>query len=117
MDNVIDANHYATPDIEKMTKATRKIGLGVMGFADLLIKLGIPYNSKEGRRVGRHVMNFIMQHADNESLRLAEERGTFPAFKNSSLNKNNPFNQYRNACRMTVAPTGTISMIADCSVE
>ena len=115
LDNVIDANHYATPDIEKMTKATRKIGLGVMGFADLLIKLGIPYNSKEGRRVGRHVMNFIMQHADNESLRLAEERGTFPAFKNSSLNKNNPFNQYRNACRMTVAPTGTISMIADCS--
>jgi ribonucleoside-diphosphate reductase alpha chain len=115
LDNVIDANYYATPDIEKMTKATRKIGLGVMGFADLLIKLGIPYNSKEGRRVGRHVMNFIMQHANNESLRLAEERGTFPAFNNSTLHRDNPFNQYRNACRMTVAPTGTISMIADCS--
>ena len=115
LDNVIDANHYATPDIEKMTKSTRKIGLGVMGFADMLIKLGIPYNSWEGRRVGKSVINYITQHADNESLRLAKERGVFPAFHRSNYNKDNPSEHYRNACRMTVAPTGTISMIAGCS--
>ena len=113
LDNVIDANYYATPEIEEMTKATRKIGLGVMGFADLLIQLKVPYNSSQGRLIGRGIMEYIRKVADQESINLAVKRGPFPAFKNSSFSDITEV--YRNACRTTVAPTGTISMIADCS--
>jgi len=112
LDNVVDANKYATPEIEKMTKATRKIGLGVMGFADLLVQLRIPYNSEEGTRVGSKIMKFIREVSDKTSLKLAEERGTFPAWDKSDYGENE---KYRNACRLTVAPTGTISMFADTS--
>jgi ribonucleoside-diphosphate reductase alpha chain len=112
LDNVIDANEYATPEIEKMTKATRKIGLGVMGFADLLIQLKIKYNSIEGRKLGKDIMSFIRDKADKQSIKLAKERGTFPAWGKSNYNEDE---KYRNACRLTVAPTGTISMLADTS--
>jgi len=113
LDNVIDANEYATSDIEEMTKATRKIGLGVMGFADLLIQLEIPYNSDKAKEVGKHIIERIRHWADDESLLLGVSRGTFPAWSNSNYNKKSE--PYRNHCRLTVAPTGTISMIADCS--
>jgi ribonucleoside-diphosphate reductase alpha chain len=112
LDNVIDANDYSIPEIEKMTKATRKIGLGVMGFADLLIKLRIPYNSEEARIVGDEVMRFINHMASVKSLELGSLRGTFPAWEQSSYKIQE---NYRNACRLTVAPTGTISMIAGCA--
>ena len=110
LDNVIDANYYATPEIEYMTKDTRKIGLGVMGFADLLIQLRIGYDTEEGQAVGRKLMSFIQDVADDESRKLADERGVFPSWGSSDYSE-----QYRNACRMTVAPTGTISMLADTS--
>ena len=112
LDNVIDANQYATPDIEKMTKATRKIGLGVMGFADLLIQLQVKYNSIEGKELGKSIMSFIRTVADKQSLKLAKARGTFPAWEKSNYTDDE---RYRNACRLTVAPTGTISMLADTS--
>jgi len=112
LDNVIDANKYATPEIEKMTKATRKIGLGIMGFADMLTQLRVSYGSKEGRKIGSDVMRFLKTHADKASIELAEERGTFPAWDNSDYSDDE---KYRNACRLTVAPTGTISMFADAS--
>ena len=113
LDNVIDVNEYATPEIEKMTKATRKIGLGVMGFADLLIQLRISYASDIAREVGKEIISSIQKWSDEESIRLGNMRGTFPAWENSSYNK--VTEAYRNNCRLTVAPTGTISMIADCS--
>ena len=113
LDNVIDANYYATPEIETMTKATRKIGLGVMGFADLLIRLRIGYGTESGRHVGKTIMGFIRDVADNESTTLAEERGTFPAWDSSDYAESGQ--KFRNACRLTVAPTGTISMLADTS--
>ena len=113
LDNVIDANKYATPDIENMTKATRKIGLGVMGFADLLIQLRIAYNSDLAKVVGNEIMKNIKEWANLASLELGVMRGTFPAWENGSYNR--VTEAYRNNCRLTVAPTGTISMLADCS--
>ena len=112
LDNVIDANYYATPDIEQMTKSTRKIGLGVMGFADMLTQLRVAYNSDEGRKIGSDVMRFMQTHADETSKELAVERGEFPAWNNSDYGEDG---RYRNTCRLTVAPTGTISMLADTS--
>ena len=112
LDNVIDANYYATPDIEQMTKSTRKIGLGVMGFADMLTQLRVAYNSDEGRKIGSDVMRFMQTHADETSKELALERGEFPAWNNSDYEEDE---RYRNTCRLTVAPTGTISMLADTS--
>ena len=113
LDNVIDINDYATSDIETMTKATRKVGLGIMGFADLLIQLHIPYNSELARTVGITIISRIREWADEASLELGVVRGTFPAWENSNYDKTTE--AYRNSCRLTVAPTGTISMIADTS--
>ena len=114
LDNVIDANSYSVDKIEKMTRDTRKIGLGVMGFADMLARLRIPYDSEEGLEMGRKIMRFIMEESDAMSEELAEERGVFPAYQGSIYDSpDQP--KMRNACRLTVAPTGTISMIAGCS--
>jgi len=113
LDNVIDANRYSVPEIERMTKMTRKTGLGVMGFADMLVRMGIPYNSHQGLELGRDIMRFVRQEADITSENLAFERGTFPAYVGSTYEKQGRL--MRNACRLTVAPTGTISMIAGCS--
>ena len=114
LDNVIDANFYSVDKIKEMTLKTRKTGLGVMGFADMLAKLRVPYDSEEGLELGRSVMRFIMEEADRMSEELAEERGVFPGFEGSIYDApGQP--KMRNACRLTVAPTGTISMIAGCS--
>ena len=112
LDNVIDANDYSVDEIRMMTRATRKIGLGVMGFADLLVKLRVPYNSTLARDMADEIMGFIHQVADIMSLELGAVRGTFPAWEDSTYKIQE---NYRNACRLTVAPTGTISMLAGCA--
>ena len=112
LDNVIDANQYATPDINDMTKSTRKIGLGIMGFADLLIALRVSYNSDTAVTIGSCLISYIRDITDETSLDLGAMRGTFPSWNKSDYGSHQP---YRNACRMSVAPTGTISMIADTS--
>ena len=114
LDNVIDANKYAVDAIEEMTQSTRKLGLGLMGFADMLVQLGIPYDTEEAVELGRKLMAFIRDNADIESQAMAEERGAFPAWHDSEAAKKGE-KPYRNACRLTVAPTGTISMIAGAS--
>ena len=114
LDNVIDANIYSVDKIEDVTKSTRKIGLGVMGFADLLAIMRVSYASEEGLELGRDIMRFIREESDKRSSELADERGVFPAFEGSKYDApDQP--RMRNACRLTVAPTGTISMIAGCS--
>ena len=115
LDNVIDANAYSVDKIEEMTKATRKIGLGIMGFADLLMKLRIPYDSPEGVDLGREIMRIVREQSDATSEDLAATRGNFPEWDHSRYGPRGENRPMRNACRLTVAPTGTISMIAGCS--
>ncbi len=114
LENTIDANQYAIPEIKEMNLQTRKVGLGVMGFADMLVQLGLPYDSEEGVEMGRKLMQFIKEQSDDESADLAEKRGAYPAFVGSEEEKAGE-RAMRNACRLTVAPTGTISMIAGAS--
>ena len=113
LDNVIDMNKYPIPEIEKCTKDNRKIGLGVMGFARMLFKLRIQYDSESGVEMGAKVMKFISDKGYEQSMRLAEQRGLYPAWK-GSLHEGRG-QRVRNSYVTTVAPTGTISMIADTS--
>jgi ribonucleoside-diphosphate reductase alpha chain len=113
LDNVVDANVYELPEIEKITKGNRKIGLGVMGFADMLIKRGIKYDTDEGLKAGEELMKFINDEGHKMSAELGEEKETFPNFHGSIWEKN--WKTMRNATVTTVAPTGTISIIAGCS--
>ncbi len=114
LDNVIDANNYPLPEIEQICRNNRKIGLGIMGFADALFKLGVPYNSAAGVEWGRRFMKFVNDEAHNASEQLARERGCFANWK-GSLWQTRHNRMMRNAAVTTVAPTGTISIIANCS--
>jgi len=114
LDNVIDMNKYPISQIETQTKMTRKIGLGVMGFADMLIKLDISYNTDEAVKKAGEVMKFIYTHAQNTSIELAKTRGVFPAYKGSIWHTEHGI-RLRNACLTAIAPTGTLSIIANCS--
>ena len=113
LDNVIDANVYTMPEIERVTKGNRKIGLGVMGFADMLIKINIRYDTKEGLETAEKLMKFITSEARRMSVELGEEKGNFPNFHGSVWERQ--FKTMRNATVTTIAPTGTISIISNCS--
>ena len=113
LDNVLDRSHFPLQAITDQTALTRKIGLGIMGFADLLIHLGIPYSSNDALAAAEELMGFIQTEAHEASTRLARERGVFPAYRGSRLQSHRQ--RRRNATVTTIAPTGTISIIADCS--
>ncbi|MGI9181047.1 MAG: ribonucleotide reductase N-terminal alpha domain-containing protein, partial [Longimicrobiaceae bacterium] len=127
LDNVIDANQYPLPEIDDLAHRIRRIGLGVMGFADLLVRIGVPYNSPEGVEVGRRIMEFMDEESKKESEVLAEKRGTFPEWEQSIWGPDEtaarapngerirPMRRLRNCNVTTVAPTGTISIFAGCS--
>jgi ribonucleoside-diphosphate reductase alpha chain len=114
LDNIIDVNKFPLPEIEAITKGNRKIGLGVMGFAEMLIQLGISYASDEALEVAEKVMEFIQREAIAKSMDLANQRGSFLNFRGSLWEKKG-YQSMRNATLITVAPTGTISIIADTS--
>jgi ribonucleoside-diphosphate reductase alpha chain len=113
LDNVIEQNNYPLEEIDRMSRGNRRIGLGVMGFADLLIKLGITYDSNEGLAFAERMMKFVDDEAWEESRALADERGVMPNFEGSRHEARG--DRVRNATVTTIAPTGTISMIAGCS--
>jgi ribonucleoside-diphosphate reductase alpha chain len=112
LDNVIDMCIYPTPETEKLVHSNRKIGLGVIGFAEMLVKLRIPYNSEKAVRTADRVASFIRNEADKASAGLAKERGTFPNWEKSIYGRRK---KLRNATRLTIAPGGSISIIADTS--
>ena len=113
LDDVIDANKYPLKETEEITRANRKIGLGVMGFADMLIKLGVPYDSEKALSIGEELMKFVETEAHKKSVELGEERGSFPNFDRSIWKDR--YSAFRNATVTTIAPTGSISIIAGCS--
>jgi ribonucleoside-diphosphate reductase alpha chain len=113
LDNVVDANVYPLKEIDEITRANRKIGLGVMGFADMLIMLSVPYDSEDALKLGEQVMAFIEAEAHKKNVEIAEKRGSFANFKGSIWDRKH--RAFRNATVTTVAPTGTISIIAGCS--
>jgi ribonucleoside-diphosphate reductase alpha chain len=124
LDDVIDMNAYPVPEIDVQTKLTRKIGLGVMGLADLLFQLGVPYDSEAALELADRLMGFIREQADAASQALAAERGVFPAWEGSVYGHTgirayrhggDAPRRLRNSTRTTVAPTGTLSIIADCT--
>lgn len=113
LDNVIDAGQYPTPEISEMAKKTRRIGLGVMGFADMLYQLGIPYSSEDARALARQIMKAIDEVGWDTSEKLAKEKGEFPGWKGSTFEKKG--RKVRNCAITAIAPTGTLSMLADTS--
>ncbi len=114
LDNTIDMSEYPLPEIDKMVKLNRKIGLGVMGFADMLYQLRIPYNSENALELTGDIMRFVQDTSHEASIKLAEERGVFESYANSIF-QDQEDRKYRNAATTTIAPTGTLSIIAGCS--
>ncbi len=113
LDNVIDMNRYPIPKIAETSRASRKVGLGIMGFADVLYQLNIPYDSAEGLKWTEKILGFLQKEAENKSIQLAETRGVFPVWEGSLYEKKGV--KIRNACQTTIAPTGTIGMICEAS--
>ena len=114
LDNVIDANNYPIPEIEQASRNSRKIGLGIMGFSDALYAMNVAYDSEGAAQLAEEIMRFITERARAESVRLGERRGSFPLFERSTWKKEG-FASLRNATVTTIAPTGTIGLIAGAS--